>query len=440
MKIKENKIYNPEMECMDRESIRKLQGDRLCDTVAHVYRNVPMYRARMDEAGVKPEDIKGVDDLRHLPFTNKTDLRDQFPFGLLAVPQSEIVRIQGSSGTTGKPIVAGYTENDVEVWTEMVARSLTAAGAGKDDIVQVTYGYGLFTGGLGAHQGATRVGATVLPMSSGNTQRQLMMMHDLGTSMLCCTPSYAIFLGEALREMGYDPKDFKMKSGCFGAEPWTEEMRDKLEDLFDINAYNIYGLTEIGGPGIAFECCAKSGMHINEDHVIAEIVDPDTGEQLPYGESGELVFTTITKTGMPMIRYRTHDICSLDESPCSCGRTLLRMSRLTGRTDDMLIIRGVNVFPSQIESVLLRVAGVSPHYMLVVDRVNSTDRLEVQVEFTDEIFSDTVADIETLQHTIAEQIKSVVGIAAVVKLVPPKTIPRSEGKAKRIIDNRGLTG
>lgn len=440
MKIKENKIYDPEMECMDRESIRKLQNERLCETVAHVYRNVPMYRARMDEAGVKPEDIRGVDDLCRLPFTNKTDLRDQFPFGLLAVPQSEIVRIQGSSGTTGKPIVAGYTENDVEVWTEMVARSLTAAGAGKDDIVQVTYGYGLFTGGLGAHQGATRVGATVLPMSSGNTQRQLMMMHDLGTSMLCCTPSYAIFLGEALREMGYDPKDFKMKSGCFGAEPWTEEMRDKLEGLFDINAYNIYGLTEIGGPGIAFECCAKSGMHINEDHVIAEIVDPDTGEQLPYGESGELVFTTITKTGMPMIRYRTHDICSLDDSPCSCGRTLLRMSRLTGRTDDMLIIRGVNVFPSQIEAVLLRVAGVSPHYMLVVDRVNSTDRLEVQVEFTDEIFSDTVADIETLQHTIAEQIKSVVGIAAVVKLVPPKTIPRSEGKAKRIIDNRGLTG
>ena len=440
MKIKENKIYDPEMECMDRESIRKLQNERLCETVAHVYRNVPMYRARMDEAGVKPEDIRGVDDLCRLPFTNKTDLRDQFPFGLLAVPQSEIVRIQGSSGTTGKPIVAGYTENDVEVWTEMVARSLTAAGAGKDDIVQVTYGYGLFTGGLGAHQGATRVGATVLPMSSGNTQRQLMMMHDLGTSMLCCTPSYAIFLGEALREMGYDPKDFKMKSGCFGAEPWTEEMRDKLEGLFDINAYNIYGLTEIGGPGIAFECCAKSGMHINEDHVIAEIVDPETGEQLPYGESGELVFTTITKTGMPMIRYRTHDICSLDDSPCSCGRTLLRMSRLTGRTDDMLIIRGVNVFPSQIEAVLLRVAGVSPHYMLVVDRVNSTDRLEVQVEFTDEIFSDTVADIETLQHTIAEQIKSVVGIAAVVKLVPPKTIPRSEGKAKRIIDNRGLTG
>lgn len=439
MKITENKIYKPEIECMDRESLRNIQSERLRRTVAHVYNNVPMYRQRMDEAGVKPEDIKTVDDLRLLPFTNKTDLRDQFPYGLLAVPQSEIVRIQGSSGTTGKPIVAGYTENDVEVWTEMVARSLTAAGAGKEDIVQVTYGYGLFTGGLGAHQGASRVGATVIPMSSGNTQRQLMMMHDLGATMLCCTPSYAIYLGESLKEAGYDPKEFKLKSGCFGAEPWTEEMREKLESLFDINAYNIYGLTEIGGPGVGFECTAKNGMHINEDHVIAEIINPATGEPLPYGESGELVFTTITKTGMPMIRYRTHDICTLDASPCSCGRTHVRMSRITGRTDDMLIIRGVNVFPSQIESVLLRIPGVAPHYMLVVDRVNSTDRLEVQVELTDEIFSDTVADIEKVQRTISEQIKSVVGVSAAVKLVPPKSIPRSEGKSKRIIDNRGLT-
>lgn len=439
MKITENKIYKPEIECMDRESLRNIQSERLRRTVAHVYNNVPMYRQRMDETGVKPEDIKSVDDLRLLPFTNKTDLRDQFPYGLLAVPQSEIVRIQGSSGTTGKPIVAGYTENDVEVWTEMVARSLTAAGAGKEDIVQVTYGYGLFTGGLGAHQGASRVGATVIPMSSGNTQRQLMMMHDLGATMLCCTPSYAIYLGESLKEAGYDPKEFKLKSGCFGAEPWTEEMREKLESLFDINAYNIYGLTEIGGPGVGFECTAKNGMHINEDHVIAEIINPATGEPLPYGESGELVFTTITKTGMPMIRYRTHDICTLDASPCSCGRTHVRMSRITGRTDDMLIIRGVNVFPSQIESVLLRIPGVAPHYMLVVDRVNSTDRLEVQVELTDEIFSDTVADIEKVQRTISEQIKSVVGVSAAVKLVPPKSIPRSEGKSKRIIDNRGLT-
>ncbi len=439
MKINENKIFNPEIECMDRDSIKKLQDERLKNTVLHVYNNVPLYRERMDKAGVKPEDIKGVEDLKLLPFTNKTDLRDEFPFGLLAVEREEIVRIQGSSGTTGKPIVAGYTQNDVDVWTEMVARSLTAAGAGKEDMIQVTYGYGLFTGGLGAHQGATEVGATVLPMSSGNTQRQLMMMHDLGSTMLCCTPSYAIFLGESLKEMGYDIKDFKLKSGCFGAEPWTEEMREKLESLFDINAYNIYGLTEIAGPGVAYECPMKNGMHINEDHVIAEIVDPVTGEQLPYGQSGELVFTTITKTGMPMIRYRTHDICVLDTTPCECGRTHMRMSRITGRTDDMLVIRGVNVFPSQIEEVLLKIPGVAPHYMLVIDRVNSTDRLEVQVELTDEIFSDTVSDIEKIQYKISEQIKSVVGVSAVVKLVPPKSIPRSEGKAKRIIDNRGLT-
>lgn len=439
MKINENKIYNPDVECMDRASIRAIQDQRLKKTVAHVYNNVPVYRERMDKAGVKPEDIRGIEDLHLLPFTNKTDLRDNFPYGLLAVPREEIVRIQGSSGTTGKPIVSGYTENDVDVWTEMVARSLTAAGAGKDDTIQVTYGYGLFTGGLGAHQGATKVGATVIPMSSGNTQRQLMMMHDLEATMLCCTPSYAIFLGESLKEMGYDPKEFHLKSGCFGAEPWTEEMREKLEELFDINAYNIYGLTEIAGPGVAFECSAKNGMHINEDHVIAEIVDPATGEPLPYGESGELVFTTITKTGMPMIRYRTHDICVLDETPCSCGRTHVRMSRITGRTDDMLVIRGVNVFPSQIEEVLLKIPGVAPHYMLVVDRKNSTDRLEIQVELTDEIFSDTVADIEKIQNKISEQVKSVVGISAVIKLVPPKSIPRSEGKAKRIIDNRGLT-
>ncbi len=439
MKITENKIYNPEIECMDRKAILEIQSERLRKTVEHVYNNVPLYRARMDAAGVKPEDIKSVEDLRLLPFTNKTDLRDEFPYGLLAVPKSEIVRIQGSSGTTGKPIVSGYTENDVEVWTEMVARSLTAAGAGRDDIIQVTYGYGLFTGGLGAHQGASRVGAMVVPMSSGNTQRQLMMMHDLGATMLCCTPSYAIFLGESLKEMGYDPKEFRLKSGCFGAEPWTEEMREKLEELFDINAYNIYGLTEIAGPGVAFECPAKNGMHVNEDHVIAEIVDPETGEPLPYGESGELVFTTITKTGMPMIRYRTHDICTLDATPCSCGRTHVRMSRITGRTDDMLVIRGVNVFPSQIESVLLRISGVAPHYMLVVDRVKSTDRLEIHVEMTEEIFSDTVADIERIQNLISEQIKSVVGISAVVKLVAPKSLPRSEGKSKRIIDNRGLT-
>lgn len=439
MKKNDSRIYNPAVECMNRDELHKLQLARLQETVKLVYANVPVYRERMDAKGVKPEDIQSLKDIAKLPFTNKTDLRDQFPFGLLAAPKSEIVRIQGSSGTTGKPIVSGYTANDVEVWTEMVARALSAAGCSKDDIVQVTYGYGLFTGGLGAHQGATRIGAMTVPMSSGNTNRQLMMMHDLGVTMLCCTPSYAIYLGESLKELGYDLNEFQLKSGCFGAEPWTEEMREKLESLFDINAYNIYGLTEIAGPGVSYECPAKTGMHICEDHVIAEIIDPETGEPLPYGSSGELVFTTITKTGMPMIRYRTHDICILNEEPCSCGRTHVRMGRITGRTDDMLIIRGVNVFPSQIESVLLRVAGVAPHYMLIVDRVNSTDTLEVQVELTDEMFSDKVADIEHIRDEIKEQIKSVVGISAAVKLVPPKSIPRSEGKSKRTIDKRQLT-
>ncbi len=439
MKITENKIYNPEIECMDRKAILEMQSERLRKTVEHVYNNVPLYRARMDAAGVKPEDIKSVEDLRLLPFTNKTDLRDEFPYGLLAVPKSEIVRIQGSSGTTGKPIVSGYTENDVEVWTEMVARSLTAAGAGRDDIIQVTYGYGLFTGGLGAHQGASRVGAMVVPMSSGNTQRQLMMMHDLGATMLCCTPSYATYLGETIREMGLDPKkDLHLKSGVFGAEPWTEEMRKRLEELLDIDACDIYGLTEIAGPGVAFECLEKNGMHVNEDHVIPEIIDPVTEEPLPYGASGELVFTTITKEGMPMLRYRTHDICVLHNEPCACGRTTVRMGRITGRTDDMLIIRGVNVFPSQIESVLVSVKGVAPFYMLIVDRVNSTDSLEVQVEIDDAYFSDTVADLERIRNEIGEKIKSVVGISAKITLVGAKTLPRSEGKAKRVIDNRKL--
>ncbi len=435
---KEHKILNPRMECMDRQELRELQNNRLRATVKLEYENVAVYRERMDARGVKPEDIKTVDDLRLLPFMEKTDLRDQFPFGLLAAPKSEIVRIHGSSGTTGKPIVSGYTENDVEVWTEMVARAIRAAGGGKDDIVQVAYGYGLFTGGLGAHQGATRVGAMVVPMSSGNTPRQILMMQELGVTMLCCTPSYATFLGETVREMGIKPEDLKLKSGCFGAEPWSEEMRINLEELLGIDACDIYGLTECGGPGVAFECLEKKGMHVNEDHVIVEIIDPVTEEPLPYGDSGELVFTTITKTGMPMLRYRTHDICRLNPAPCQCGRTHVRMERLTGRTDDMLVIRGVNVFPSQIESVLVGLDGVAPHYMLIVDRVKSTDRLEVQVELTEEMFSDTVAEIEKLRDGIKEKIKSVVGISAKIKLVPPKSIPRSEGKAKRIIDNRHI--
>lgn len=435
---KEHKIYNPEMECIDRGELRKIQGERLKNVVAHTYNNVPLFRKRMDEKGVKPEDIHSVDDIVLLPFTEKTDLRDEFPFGLFAAPKSDIVRIQGSSGTTGKPIVAGYTQNDIDVWTEMTARALTAAGADKNDIIQICYGYGLFTGGLGTHQGASKIGAMVVPMSSGNTRRQIMMMRELGSTMLCCTPSYATYLGETIKELGIPPEEIKLKSGVFGAEPWTEEMRRHIEELLHIDACDIYGLTEISGPGVAFECLEKHGMHINEDHVLAEIIDPVTEKQLPYGTPGELVFTTITKEGMPMIRYRTHDICTLTDEKCACGRTLVRMGRITGRTDDMIVIRGVNVFPSQIESVLVSTNGVAPHYVLVVDRVNSSDTLEVKVELTEEMFSDTVSHIEELKAKIGAEIKSVVGILAKVSLVPPKSIPRSESKAKRVIDNRKL--
>ena len=432
------KIWNPAMECMDRSKLRELQNERLRATVRLEYDNVPLYRARMDAMGVKPEDIQTVDDLRKLPFTEKTDLRDQFPYGLFAQKLTDIVRIQGSSGTTGKPIVVGYTQNDIDVWTEMVARALTAAGGTEDDIIQICYGYGLFTGGLGAHQGASRIGATVIPMSAGNTQRQIMMMTELGATMLCCTPSYAIYLAETIKEMDMMDK-IHLKSGCFGAEPWTEEMRKHLEDLFGMKACDIYGLTEIGGPGVAYECLEQTGMHVNEDNVIVEIVNPETGEPLPVGEKGELVFTTITKTGMPMLRYRTHDICSLSAEPCKCGRTFIKMSRLTGRTDDMLVIRGVNVFPSQIETCLVGLQGVAPFYRLIVDRVNSTDKLEVQVELAEDMFTDKVSDLENLRGMISERIKSVVGIAAKVTLVAPKSLPRTEGKSKHVVDNRNLT-
>ena len=439
MKTKETSIYNPAMECMNRDERAALQLERLQATVKREYENVPLYRERMQAKGIVPEDIRSLDDLRYLPFTNKTDLRDQFPFGLLATPKSEIVRIQGSSGTTGKPIVSGYTAHDIDVWSEMVARALAASGATGQDIVQVAYGLGLFTGGLGALQGGNRIGAMVIPMSSGNTQRQIMMMRELGSTILCCTPSYAIYLGETVREMGLDPaKDLKLKAGVFGAEPWTEEMRRHLENVLDIDALDIYGLTEIAGPGVAFECKEKNGMHVNEDHVIVEIIDPVTEEPLPAGQPGELVFTTITKEGMPMLRYRTHDICTVYDDPCPCGRTTRRMGRITGRTDDMIVVRGVNVFPSQIESVLVEMPDVSPHYLLVVDRVNSTDTLEVRVEMTEAMFSDTVAHIEQLRRRIGERIKSVVGITATVNLVAPKSIPRSEGKAKRVIDNRRI--
>ncbi len=439
--MSEYRIYNPEMECMSPEQKKALQSERLRKTVKHVYDNVTLYRERMDAKGVSPEDIHSVDDLKLLPFTEKTDLRDTFPFGLFAVPKEQIVRIQGSSGTTGKPIVSGYTEHDIEIWTEMVARAMAGIGADEKDIIQVCYGYGLFTGGLGAHQGATKVGAMVLPMSSGNTQRQIMMMQELGSTILCCTPSYAAYLGESIKDAGLVPgKDIKLRAGLFGAEPWTEEMRKHIEELLGIDARDIYGLTEIAGPGVAFECEAKNGAHINEDNVIAEIIDPVTEEQLPYGTAGELVFTTITKEGMPMLRYRTHDICTLYNEKCSCGRTTVRMGRITGRTDDMIIVRGVNVFPSQIETVLVKTPGVAPHYQLVVDRVNNSDTLEVKVEMTEEIFAqtDSLGEMQRLQKYIRDQIKSVVGILTKVTITAPKSLPRSEGKAKRVIDNRKL--
>lgn len=429
-------IYNDAMECMDFDERKKLQGERLRATVELEYNNVPAYRKRMDEAGVKPEDINGIEDIVKLPFTQKTDLRDNFPYGLFAADLKDIVRIQGSSGTTGKPIVSGYTENDIKVWTEMVARALTAAGGTKDDIIQIAYGYGLFTGGLGAHQGATEIGATVIPMSSGNTQRQIIMMKELGATMLCCTPSYATYLAETIHEMGIKPEELKLKSGCFGAEPWTEEMRQHLEDLLDFDALDIYGLTEIGGPGVAFECMEKHGMHINEDHVLAEIIDPVTEEPLPDDTPGELVFTTLTKTGAPMIRYRTHDICTLHHGTCACGRTTVKMSRITGRTDDMLVVRGVNVFPSQIEAVLMGVKEASAHYMLVVDRANSQDKLTVQVELKDDVDINDADKLEKLAAYIKTQIKQTLLISAKVELLPPKSIARSEGKAKRITDNR----
>ena len=431
-------IYNDAMECMDFDERKKLQGERLRATVELEYNNVPAYRKRMDEAGVKPEDINGIEDIVKLPFTQKTDLRDNFPYGLFAADLKDIVRIQGSSGTTGKPIVSGYTENDIKVWTEMVARALTAAGGTKDDIIQIAYGYGLFTGGLGAHQGATEIGATVIPMSSGNTQRQIIMMKELGATMLCCTPSYATYLAETIHEMGIKPEELKLKSGCFGAEPWTEEMRQHLEDLLDFDALDIYGLTEIGGPGVAFECMEKHGMHINEDHVLAEIIDPVTEEPLPDDTPGELVFTTLTKTGVPMIRYRTHDICTLHHGTCACGRTTVKMSRITGRTDDMLVVRGVNVFPSQIEAVLMGVKEASAHYMLVVDRVNSQDKLTVQVELKEDVDMGDAAKLAAIASRIKTNIKQTLLISAKVELVPPKTIPRSEGKAKRITDNRHI--
>lgn len=424
---------------MPREELRKLQSQLLVKQVKRVYENVECYRNRMDAAGIKPEDIHGIEDLSKLPFSYKRDLRDYYPYGLFAVPMKDIVRVHASSGTTGKRIVVGYTRNDLDMWAECVARMMTAVGLGAEDIVQVSYGYGLFTGGLGAHQGAEKLGATVIPMSSGNTALQIQTMVDFGATAICCTPSYALYLGEEAERRGVT-NQLKLKAGIFGAEPWTEEMRAQIEAKLGIKAYDIYGLSEILGPGVACECECQAGMHVWEDHFIPEIIDPDTGEVLPEGSTGELVFTTITKEGFPVIRYRTRDICSLNYEPCACGRTHVRMRKPTGRSDDMLIIRGVNVFPSQIEEVLLNVShnDITPNYQIIVDRVNNTDTFDVNVEMSEQLFADDVKSIEAIEKTITEKLRSTLGIGAKVHLVNPKSIQRSEGKAKRVIDKRKL--
>ena len=431
-------MYQKDIECMDRKELEKLQSERLCWQVRRMYENVELFRKRMDEKGLTPDDIHGIEDLSKLPFSYTQDLRDYYPYGLFAVPMKEIVRVHASSGTTGKQIVVGYTRHDLEMWADCMARQLSAAGADENAFVQVSYGYGLFTGGLGAHGGAERLGATAIPTSSGNTQRQIQTMIDFGTTVLCCTPSYAMYLGEAIEEMGVKDQ-LKLKAGVFGAEPWTEDMRHAIEEKLNLKAFDVYGLSEVMGPGVAYECSEQSGMHICEDMFIPEIIDPDTGEVLPHGATGELVFTTITKEGFPIIRYRTRDIASLNYEPCKCGRTHVRMNKPTGRSDDMLIIRGVNVFPSQIEEVLLKIGGnITPNYLIIVGRENNTDTLEVQVEMSESFFCDDVKSIEKLERQIKDQLRSVLGLGAKVTLVNPKTIVRSEGKAKRVIDNRKL--
>ena len=432
-----SKPYLSPMEAAPLHEIRALQSYRLSRTVRRVYENVPFYRKKFDELGIKPDDIKSVDDLPKLPFTYKQDLRDNYPYGLFAAPMDEVVRIHASSGTTGKQTVVGYTQNDLDMWAECAGRALTAAGGDSSDFVHVSYGYGLFTGGLGLHDGAGRIGASVIPASTGNTKRQLQIFKDFHSTILCCTPSYALFLGEARRDAGIPLSEISLKAGVFGAEPWTDEMRRKIEELLGIRAYDIYGLSEITGPGVAYECSEQTGMHINEDFFIAEIIDPETGEVLPEGEKGELVFTTITKEALPLIRYRTRDITMLTREPCSCGRSFVKMKKVMGRSDDMLIIRGVNVFPSQVEAVLLEL-GMQPHYMLVVDRVNNLDTLEIQVEMDEGMQIDAVRMIEQKENQIAKAVESTLNITAKIRLVSPKTIERSEGKAKRVIDKRSL--
>ena len=431
-------IWNEKFETMPREEMRKWQGEKLREMVERVYYNVPFYRKKLQEINIQPEDIEGIDDLARLPFTSKTDLRDNYPYGLFAVPMSEIIRIHASSGTTGKPTVVGYTRRDIALWSEVVARILTSAGVERDDYIHVAYGYGLFTGGLGIHYGSEKVGATVIPISAGNTKKQLQLMEDLGSTVLACTPSYALYLAETIEELNIDRDRLKLRVGIFGAEPWSDSMRKKVEERLNIKAIDIYGLSEIIGPGVASECEYQDGLHINEDHFIPEIIDPETLEVLPPGERGELVFTTVTKEGLPLLRYRTGDLSRLVYEKCRCGRTLVRMEKCLGRSDDMLIIRGVNVFPSQIESVLLEMGETEPHYRLIVDRENNLDVLEVQVEVGDQFFSDEIRKLEQLTNKIRKNIESTLGIGVKVKLVEPKTFERCEGKTTRVIDRRKL--
>ncbi len=433
----EKNYYQKEIECMDIDSMKKLQTERLIKQVKYVWDNVPYYRKKMEKKSVTPDDIKELSDLSKLPFLSKDDLREAYPYGLLARPLSDCVRIQSTSGTTGKRVVAFYTQPDIDIWEECCARAVVAAGGTKDDVCQVCYGYGLFTGGPGLNGGSHKVGCLTLPMSSGNTERQIQFMRDLGSTILCCTPSYAAYIGETLHDMGYTTDDIKLKAGIFGAEPWTEQMRKEIERLLGIKAYDIYGLTEISGPGVSFECEEQTGMHICEDHFIPEIIDPETGEVLPEGEKGELVFTSITKEAFPLLRYRTRDICVLSREKCSCGRTLIKMTKPMGRSDDMLIIRGVNVFPSQIETVLIN-QGYSPNYLIEVDRVNNTDTLDVSVEVDDEKLLDDAEAKEANAKKLVAAMKSVLGINPKIHLVAPKSITRSEGKAVRVIDRRKL--
>ncbi len=431
-------IWNPNKECMSRDEMRELQGRRLHKIVDYVYHNVPFYRNKLQEMDIEPDDIKTIDDIVRLPFTTKQDLRDNYPYGLQAAPQSEIVRVHASSGTTGNPTIVGYTRKDVGVWSECMARCLTAYGVGRDDTFSVAYGYGLFTGGLGAHYGVENLGATVVPASTGNTEKHLRLIRDLGITGIACTPSYALHLAETMDKMGIRKEDIRLRVGAFGAEPWTENMRTEIENRLGLQGYNLYGLSEIMGPCVSHECKCKNGSHICEDHFFPEIIDPETLEPLPQGQTGELVFTTLTKEGMPLLRYRTRDLCSLIPGECECGRTSVRMGRILGRSDDMLIIRGINVFPSQVESVILSTEEFEPHYQLVIDRIDNLDRLTVRVELRNEFMTDLLPDLAALEHKLSEKLKSVLSIRAKVQLLPQGTLERSQGKSKRVIDNRKL--